>query len=347
MIKRAKKFYMAKSPGFFLINTSFPVATPDIPPLNEFDLDSQLGDWLDYSLTNSRIFWNAKQNIDDDSIPSICPRFGIAEHSAWLGTDVILQQDTCLSVPLLESPEDLNKLVFSEQNKWFQYMKKGYDYLRSKQDGTFILSHRGTMSPMDIANAIRGDEIFLDFMLDSEFAHRLMDFLVEAIEWYYRHLCCWADKVEGGYVFFFGNVWMEQNSLGHISNDLAMLCSKKIYEGFGFPYEKQFTKKFQSTLYHVHNEKMHYIPELVKLPGLALLEVSNDPNVIETLENLPAIFAQTDEINLMLSGSSDQVRDHIDELKERNVWLQVKCVDKLDAEDIVKFVRDKSKHNFY
>ena len=124
MIKRAQQFYQARAPGFFLINTNFPVATPDIPPLNEFELDSQLGEWLDYSLTNAQIFWDAKQNINDDSIPSICPRFGIAEHSAWLGMEVILQQDTCLSVPLLESPDDLNKLVLSEQNKWFQYMKR-------------------------------------------------------------------------------------------------------------------------------------------------------------------------------------------------------------------------------
>jgi hypothetical protein len=346
VIKRAQQFYQARAPGFFLINTNFPVATPDIPPLNEFELDSQLGEWLDYSLTNAQIFWDAKQNINDDSIPSICPRFGIAEHSAWLGMEVILQQDTCLSVPLLESPEDLNKLVLSEQNKWFQYMKKGYDYLRSKQDGTFVLSHRGTMSPMDIANAIRGDEIFLDFILNPEFAHRLMNFLVKAIDWYYGFICSWADKVHEGHVFFFGNIWMGQNSMGHLSNDLAMLCSKEIYKEFGFPYESQLTKKFQSILYHVHNEKMHYFQKLIKLPGLALLEVSNDPNIPETLENLQSIFAQTDEINLMLSGSSDQVRNHIDELKERNVWLQVKCVDKLDAEDIVKFVRDRSKHNF-
>jgi len=343
--KRATQFYQTKSPGHLLINTCFPIETPDIPPLNEFDLNSQLYEWLDYSLTNARIIWKAKQNIDDDSIPSLCPRFGIAEHSAWLGMDVILQKDTCLPVPLLKSPEDLDKLVLSEHNVWFQYMKKGYDYLRSKQDGTFVLSHRGAMSPMDIANAVRGDEIFLDFILYPDFAHRLMNFLVKAIEWYYGFIGSWADKVHGGQVCFFENLWMGQNSLGHISNDLAMLCSKEIYQEFGFPYEKQLTQKFQSTLYHVHNEKMHYIPELVKLPGLALLEVSNDPNTPETLEDLPRIFTQTEKKNLMLHGSSDQVRKHINELKERNVWLQVNCQDELDAKDIVKFVRDRSNHN--
>jgi len=222
-------------------------------------------------------------------------------------------------------------------------MKAGYDYLRSRKDGTFVLSVRGTMSPMDIANAVRGDEIFTDFLLNPDFVHKLLQFLVEAIHWYYDHLLSWADEIEGGHVFYLGGGWMGPNCLGHISNDLAMLCSSRIYEEFGLPYERELASNYDCVLYHVHNEKIHYVPHLVKMPGLSMLEVSHDPKTPVPIEELPKIFSMTGTVNLMLQATSDQVRTHIERLKTRNVFLNVRCRDRADAEDIIEFIRNQSK----
>jgi hypothetical protein len=343
VVKRSKAFYAATKPGYFLINTILPVQTPEIPPLYDFNLDYQLAEWLDYKLAAARPIWQAKAELDDDTIPSICPQFGIAEHSAWLGMDVLLQKDTCLSIPSLKSSEDLDRLQVSEGTKWFQYMKKGYDSLRSKKDGSFALSIRGTMAPMDYANALRGDELFMDFILQPEFVHRLMKFLVDAVDWYYRHLRTWADDIDGGNVQYIGSGWMDKKIIGHLSNDAALLCSPEIYDEFAFPYEAELIEKYSGVYYHVHNEKMHFIPKLAQLPGMTLLEVSNDPKMPGTLEELERIFAATGSANLMLHGTSDQVRSNIDRLKDRNVFLQVTCQDRKDAEDIIGFVRRHSR----
>ncbi len=343
VVKRSRTFYRATEPGYFLINAMVPVESPDIPPLNHFDLDHQLAEWLDYRLAAARPVWREKAGLDDDAIPSICPRFGIAEHSAWLGMDVTLQADTCLPIPALKTPEELEGYRLSPQTKWFQYMKKGYEYLRSKKDGTFVLSLRGAMAPMDLANAWRGDELFTDFILQPDFVHRVMKFLVQAIPWYYRHLTAWADSVDGGHVFYMGSGWMNKHVLGHFSNDAAMLCSPKIYDEFGFPYEAELAKKYGGVFYHVHNEKMHFVPRVAQLPGIRLLEVTNDPGTPGALDDLDRIFSATGLVNLMLHGTADQVRTSIDQLRERNVFLQVSCRDRAEAEDIVAFVRDRSR----
>ena len=136
VVKRARAFYAKKEPGHFLVSVSAPVERPEIPPLNEFDLDRQLNEWLDWKLKRNRPYFRFKEGIDDDSLPVVCPHFGIAEHSAWLGMDVHLQKDTCLPVPLIKKPGDIEKLTLSENTKWFRYMKEGYDYLRSRKDGT-------------------------------------------------------------------------------------------------------------------------------------------------------------------------------------------------------------------
>lgn len=343
VVKRAASFYRKKEPGHCLVGTRFPVDVPPIPPLWDFDLDHQLTDWLDFKLAQAQLDWRAKEGLDDDTIPAICPTFGIAEHSAWLGMDVKLQQDTCLPIPIIHEPGDLTGLRLSESDRWFGYMKTGYEYLRSQKDGSYVLSVRGTMTPMDIANAVRGDEIFLDFLLRPDFVHELLIEIVKAIQWYFPRLCAWADQINGSHVYTYGMSWMPPGTIGHLSNDAAMLCSAEIYDEFGFPYEYQVFKDYNQVLYHVHNEKLHYLPKLVELPGLALLEVTNDPTVPPTIEDLERVLAATGSANLMLTLTSDQVRSHLDDLNTRNIFLQVECQDRDDAEDTIAFVRDRSK----
>ncbi|MDQ1300534.1 MAG: hypothetical protein QG637_452 [Chloroflexota bacterium] len=343
VVARCRAFYAATEPGHFLIHAHVPTDAPEIPPLNEFDLDRQLAEWLDYLLAAARPRWAAKTGLDDDTLPSICPRFGIAEHSAWLGTDVRLQETTCLPTPMLETPADLARLTLSPETRWYRIMRDSYAYLHDRNDGSFFVSVRGTMSPMDIGNAIRGDELFSDFLADPAFAHRLMAFLTSAMRWYYDQILEWSDDVAGGRIFMYHSSWMGPRTIGHMTNDAAMLCGPRIYDAFGFPYESQLTAGYAGALYHVHNQKLHFAPRVAQLPNLTLLEVTNDPKTPPAFADLPRVLAATGAANLMLYGTSDQVRERLGELKSRNVFLDVTCRDRADAEDIVAFVRAHSK----
>jgi hypothetical protein len=343
VVGRSRAFYRKPEPGHYLINAQIPTDAPPLPPLYEFDLVRQLGDWLDANLAVARPAWQAKEGLDDDAIPSTRPFFGIAEHSAWLGLEVRLQEATCLPVPLIQEPSDLQKLRCSEDDRWFRIMRASYDHLRQRLDGTFVLSMRGTMTPMDVANAVRGDELFSDFLLQPGFCHELMRFLVGAIRWYYAHLWSWADDISGGRVFGHCGPWMPRGTLGHLANDTAMLCSAQLYAEFGFPYESRLVEGYEAVLYHVHNEKLHYVPRLAELPHLALLEVTDDPRTPPCIEDLPRILSATGQANLLLRATSDQLRQHLGELDDRNVFLVVDCRDRADAEDVVAFVRDRSK----
>jgi hypothetical protein len=198
------------------------------------------------------------------------------------------------------------------------------------------------MAPMDVANAVLGDDLFTDLITNPEFVHRLLAFLTKAVDWYYRRMRSWADQYEGGNFMFYHNSWMGPDAVGHMTNDAAMLCAPRIYDQFGYPYESQLAAGFGPALYHVHNQKMHFVPKVAQLPHLALLEVTNDPKTTSALDDLPRVLANTGQANLMLTGSSDQVRAHMDELKERNVLLVVTCADRADAKDIIEFVRAHS-----
>jgi hypothetical protein len=343
IVPRYRDFFSAREPGHILLQVHTPVEAPPIPPLYSFDLDRQLGEWLDYKLAAARATWQAKDGLDDDTVPCICPQFGIGEHSAWLGMEMRLQEATCLPVPLLADLSDVDKLTLREGTKWYRYMKEAYEHLRSRKDGTFVLSVRGALGPMDLANAVRGDDFFTDVLLDPEGMHRLMAFCTRALVWWYPRILSWSDQVEGGHIFMYTGGWMGPLALGHITNDAAMLCGPAIYDEFAFPYEKILCEGYSHVLYHVHNQKLHFAPRVAQLPNLAILEVTNDPMTPHALADLPRVMAATGSANLMLHASSDEVRAHIDDLKTRNVFLNVTCNDYADAKDIIAFVRSNSK----
>ena len=122
-----------------------------------------------------------------------------------------------------------------------------------------------------------------------------------------------------------------------------MLCSEKIYTDFGYPYEKLITQQYQHVIYHIHNEKMHYVPELLKLPNLSLVELTDDPKTIPCIKRIPEILEMTGTKALMIHATSDQIRNHMNDLKKANVYIDAKCCDKADAEDVIKLIRANSK----
>ena len=342
-IRRSRAFYSATEGGHFLVVAHVPAAGPTLPPLYEFDLERELERWLDCRLEAMRPLWAAKQGLDDDSVPCIAPYFGIAEHTAWLGMEVQLQQETCLPRPMLRSLDEIGKLRLRDDTPWFGYMKHGYEHLRHRQDGEFVLGVRGTMTPMDMANAVRGDELFYEFVTEQKKVHRLVNWLTDAVSWYFDQLRSWADEIDGGHVYTQTCGWVGPNGIGHLSNDSAVLCSPEVYAEFGYPYEQRLFSRYGAVVYHIHNEKMHFVPKLATLPNLGIIEVTNDPRTPPAAEDLPRVLAATGSARLMLHMNSDELRAHIDELNGRNVLFEAFCRNRKDAEDVVKLVRARSK----
>jgi hypothetical protein len=346
-VARARAFYRATEPGHFLINTYFPAETRPAPPLDSLDLldPSDLHRWLGIQLANKRAFWEARAGLDDDYIPCIAPSFGYAEHTAWLGTEVLLQPTTSLTRPIYgDISEAPDRLTFSEDAPWVRIMRDSYAWLRGQQRGDFVLSVRGSTSPMELANALRGDDIFMDFLDEPEHCHRLLNALTEIYPSYFNLLRSWADPVEDGHILSnYLDVWMGPNAIGHLSNDTAMLCSGAVYEEFGFPYESRLLAHYDSAFYHVHSEKMHYLPMLSRLPKLRLLQVQDDPRVGGNMRNLEAILAATGDRALLLAGKTGEILERLDLLATRNVYLRAYCADRKEAAELVARVRAQSK----
>ena len=342
--ERAKAFYAATSPGHYLVSTTIPCPWLPDPDFTTIDWQDPAGlqGVLDIQLERWRVRWAAKAHLDDDTLPSIAPFFGYAEHTAWTGQRVVWQQDTSLAEPLIHRPEDIDTLAMQPDCDSFRRLRDSYAYLRSRQDGSFLLAMRGATSPLELANSLLGDRLFTDLKEEPEMIHRLLRRIVDIYPGYLETLRGWADQVAGGHCFFIHQSWVGPDAMGHMSNDAAMLVSPATYRTFGLPYDEALTKRWRHIVFHVHTQGMHYLPELCKLSRLSLLQMQADPSVGPNLGMIDAILAATGTANLLLTATSDEIRANIDRLTERNVFFNASCTDSADAEDLIVLLRRRS-----
>lgn len=346
VVPRMRRFLEAEEPGHLVIVCHLPgdCHTP-LPPYNTVDFKDPeaFKAFHETSLENAKTDWRAKEGLDDDSLPCICPKYGYAEHVAWTGAPIKMQPSTSMTVPIIHCDEDIPSLRLDPDSMGVRLMRDGYAYLRSRQDGSFLLSMRGCSSPMELANALRGDDLFMDFLEEPEFCHALLQRIVAIYPAWLEMLRGWADENEGGHTFMYGGTWLGPNAMGHFSNDAAMLCGADIYEEFGFPYEAPLLSRYRHNLFHVHAEKIHYLPQLARLPNLRLLQIQDDPSTPTNFRMLEEIFTHTAEANLFLTGSAEELRSVLPELTRRNCLLQVFCRDREEAEETIARVRKVSR----
>ncbi len=344
VVRRARAFCEAGTPGHFLVAVHPPREWPPIPDFTsvEWDNPAELQRHVDAQLENHRAGWCSKEGLDDDTLPCIAPRFGYAEHTAWLGMNIRWQRDTSIGEPFLNSRSQIPGLGLREESFGYRLMRDSYAHLRSRQDGSFFLAMRGCASPMELANAVRGDDIFMDFAEEPAFCHQLLARLTEIYPDYLNRLRSWADEIDGGTLFWMHQGWIGPNAMGHFSNDAAMLCGPGVYAEFGFPYEEKLTAGWDHILFHIHTEKMHYVPRLARLRRLRLLQVQADPATGSNFNSIGRILAATGNANLLITAGSAEIRANLDAVRGRNVFFVAHCESRADAADLIAWLRGRS-----
>lgn len=324
-----------------LINIDLCGSGYPLPPHTPFprwqfpdDLYRYLNEQIDFVLET----WEHKAGLDDDTVPALYPRLGIAEHSAFVAGKVDFGDDTSYTHPCIEDLNDLSHLQLREDNPWLRMIMDGSRYLAEQARGRYAVAQRGAMAPLDLANALRGNDLFMDFYDNPEGVHRLLDFCVTACAFYIDHQLHAVPKLHGG--FYTGSyVWMHGDATGHWSEDASVLCSPAQYREFGLPYTTRLAKRYQSILMHIHTAGKHAYPDILAVPGIDICELANDPNIsrgVELFGENPNLFSGK---TIKLFVTPEEIRSNRTLLAEKKVALFCTVNDWKEGEDVINFVR--------
>lgn len=344
VLYRTKRFCDSNKKGIALIQVREirSLQQPRIKGLNSWDFPNDLEEYLDAEAERALCYWKKRKDLKDDLLPSIAPWFGIAEHSAFVGGKVDFSTETSWHHPIITDWNDLESLVLREDNAWLKMVVGGIEYLRDKWGDELMIRLRGASGPMDIANALRGNDLFTDFYDYPEEVHKLMEFCTEAARWTLTRQKAAAGTIGGGVITGF-EVWLPGNSIGHLSEDASALCSPAIYQEFGKPYTTKLCKDFDHAFVHTHALGKHSIGDIAAVPNMDYIELSSDPNCPRAIEIYKSLKDKLEGKTMIIDLTREEIENNIDVLKDGKTIIWYKAESLEDAEDTVKLVRREFK----
>lgn len=314
--------------------------TPPVAPLEQWDIYRDFRALLDAQLASFVAYWQQRAHLEDDLLPAISPYYGIAEHSAFTGGEVSFGGNTSYHHAFLHDYADLDRLTLDTDNRWLRLLIDGLSYLKARAEGQCFVKLRGFEGPMDIANAIRGNEMFVDFYEEAESLHALLRFCRKAMRFMMAQQHAVVGMLAGGTICGYGP-WLPGKSVGHLSEDASALCSPAQYRTFGLPYTQEALEGYDMGLMHTHTLGRRMLPDIASMEKIRYIEIARDPNEPAPVEVLAAYEACLDGKVVVLTADLPELAAHLSLLRRHKVIVLYAARDLGDAEKAIRFVREK------
>ena len=334
-VMRNREFILnTDKPGALVVTESFgKVELPGVKPLEAYDLPGGLTAYLDDLISYYAHFYEAHAELDDDWLPALKPRLGIAEHSCFLGGDVTIGANTSYHHPAIDDIMKWRDLKLSADYPHYRMLLDGMAYLHDKvRQYGFFTCFRGADGPMDIANAVRGNDLLYDFIDEPEETKAFLDFCADAAKWNFEQQRPFVSEIEGGFIGGMG-AWLPGHSAGHLSEDASCLISPKMYEEFGLPATQKLLRSYDFSFLHVHSLGRACIPIFARMEKLGVFQLSGDPNQPTAMD----VYREYADVlrgrAVMLDLSAAEVKEHFGFLKDKRtiVNLSADSIDEANA----------------
>ncbi len=324
--ERTRNFYDGNGGRALIhIKSCASLSLPALPPLNHWSFPSDMERYLDMRAERDYLFARFHETIDDDFIPSTAPWYGIAEHTAFLGGKVDFTKTTTFQHPICERLEDFRGLKLDRENPWLRLVVDGIRYMRERWGEFIPVRMRGADGPSDVANAIRGSELFYDVYDDPEALKEMMAFCAKAVRFTLDLQRKEATAIGDGCITGFG-LWMPGNCMGQLSEDVSTMLSVDAYEEHFLPALRACIQDCDGAMLHVHSLGHRMIPSFAELERIKLIEISSDPNAERAVDLFRRYHDVLKEKIVIIEPTYEELTDMGDLLSSSRtiVWYEAK-----------------------
>lgn len=339
-----ENFYESQQPGDLMIVIHPSWVSNKIPFEYNFERGGHLQMAADM-LASAAGMLDESTDLDDDLIPWLVPDFGIAIHHAFL-VDLPIQFAEWTSRadhPFAgdEGYQRIASLQYDPANPWVQRFIEMHHYWREHGKGRALMITHQHYSPLDLANALRGNELFVDFYDCPQQVHQLLGICADAIASFEDDL----RKVIGQQVEQIGvPLWGALAPRGSVfvSEDVMNLVGPELASEFGLPWTRKLQERFGTLTVHHHmlGRRVHGVVGQETHGSLVL--ITNDPNCPPAMERLEEPEAASGDNARMLDCSAEEILSNIDRLKMVRAVLICGTRDREMANRVVQAVRSVS-----
>lgn len=309
-----------------------------MPPLNSFSFPEDMEPYLRMRAERAAAYWEKRAGLDDDLLPSIAPWYGIAEHTAFLGGEVEFSAETSYNRVILKDWADFDSLRLDSGSMWMRLVTEGIAYYREKWGDVLVPKLRGADGPSDIANIVRGNELFLDIYDEPEMVRKLADFCADAVRFTFGLQKEAAGRVCGGYQTGF-DIWLPGDSIGQISEDASCMMSPESFSELFLDALRKTVRGYDHVMLHTHSLGKRTLPVFASVPEIDLIEISDDPNADRGVDVWRQYRGELGHKVVITSPTFEEMRKNADLFRESRsvIWYYAK--DPEDAKRAVDWTR--------
>ena len=345
---RYRAFYQNPQPGQVLV--TIPPYTFDAPPMPgrepmTLDMWQPFRDaeaMAERAVVYEKYYAKLTADVGSDYVPAVSPSYGIGLCSAFLtNAEVIPGKDTTWIHGVLDELSDMDKLRFDENNPWMDFMKRFQKRAIEVSDGEVCVGLFAAMAPSDMANQLRGNELFYDLYDEPDEVRRLLRIAADAVADAYRVLSPYQSCPEGG--FATAGMWLPGPGI-FLSEDAADLCSPEVYRDFFASHTQYLLDQVGGAYIHHHALGWGVQNEIAQLDDkLRFLEFSWDPNCRRPVDHLDEVIAMAHGKPIQIRCTLADLKKHIEQMCEWRFSVMVNVDTLEEAKEAVRVVHKYSK----
>lgn len=312
VIRRAERygqFYGSNRPGDLLIvlrqNPYW------VNRKNLFDYDFDHGGHLEMAedMAQCAATMLAKsEEAGDDLIPWMSPDFGIAIHHACV-IDVpvrFAEWTSWAGHPLAgaDGYRRLDEVRHDPANRWVRRILEMVGYWKARDDQPYLVNGHHHFSPLDLANALRGNDLFTDFYDVPDQVTTLLDRASDAIIALERDVRAVLGDQPG--MPFWGALAPRDSVF--VSEDAMDMIGPNLSEEWGLPWSSRVRESCGGLAVHHHMMGAAVQGVIGREVRNSLIQVSNDPNRPPASDKLIELYEASGGNALMFDCSLEQLR---------------------------------------
>lgn len=278
--------------------------------------------------------FEARKAVLDDAIPTLAVNLGIGDYSAFVTGDIFFSKDTSWSRPSLKNIKDYKKLEPLGTAQWYKRFLQICESIITNSKGSGIPFTRGFFSPLDLAESLRGQDIYTDFYDDPDGVHELLNFCADATIKFAEDIYSIAREHIGNEKF---SMWFMDGAI-NMSEDIACMISADTYTEFAAPHTQRVINHFGRGFMHTHSRAMYLVREICRLDNVVNLWLATDPNQPRPIENLEKLIQDADGVCMAIDClSMEEIEKNIGTALKGNVSF---CLPVKSIEDGIKSTKE-------
>lgn len=277
--------------------------------------------------------------FNGETFPVYMPNLGPNIYAASHGVDMEFGETTSWCEQIIDKIEDLNKLKFSKENKYYKQILKMTELALEMSDHKFWIGYTDLHPGMDCAAAWRGSEnLCFDMVMNTDMVKALLAKSTEHFLEFYDDYDTLL-KAHNQPSVTWMNIPIETGRMHIPSNDFSFMISPEMFDEFALPILQEEVKTMTHNVFHVDGKGVaNHIDSIMSVPGIKAIQwVQGMADDYPIMQHIPFIqHVQSKGKSIIVDLDKSDLDKFMDIISPEGVFLWIATESEDEEKDILK-----------